>query len=76
MKQIAVGKRLIEAPTAGVGATCESCAHCPWMAMNSLGNLKDALEKMDNEVVIDEAIRAKALLPLQRMTSFGQKPAN
>ena len=76
MKKIAVDKRLIEAPTAGVGATCESCAHCPWMAMNSLGNLKDALEKMDNEVVIDEATRVKALQPLQRMMSFGQKPAN
>jgi hypothetical protein len=27
---------LIEAPTAGNGATCKSCAHCPWMAMNGL----------------------------------------
>ena len=75
MKKIAGDKRLIEAPTAGVGATCESCAHCPWMAMNSLGNLKDVLEKLDNEIVIDEAIRVKALRPLERMMSFGKRPA-
>jgi quinolinate synthase len=70
MKTVAGDKQLIEAPTAGVGATCESCAHCPWMAMNSLYNLADVLEKMDNEVVIDEAIRKKAMLPLQRMLAF------
>lgn len=34
MQQVAPGKHLIEAPTAGNSATCKSCAHCPWMAMN------------------------------------------
>ncbi|MGF1612488.1 MAG: quinolinate synthase NadA, partial [Gammaproteobacteria bacterium] len=29
MKQAAPSKRLMEAPTAGQGATCESCARCP-----------------------------------------------
>jgi len=70
MKQIAEGKQLIEAPTAGVGATCESCAHCPWMAMNSLRNLVSSLENMDNEIIIDEDVRVKALKPLERMLSF------
>ena len=36
MRQLAPGKTLIEAPTAGNSATCKSCAHCPWMAMNGL----------------------------------------
>ncbi len=72
MKQMAKDKLLIEAPTMGVGATCESCAHCPWMAMNSLRNLASALETMDNEIIIDEDIRAKALKPLERMLSFRQ----
>ncbi|MAK92489.1 MAG: quinolinate synthase, partial [Oleibacter sp.] len=36
MQQAAPGKLLIEAPTAGNGATCRSCAHCPWMGMNGL----------------------------------------
>ena len=34
MRAAAPGKRFIEAPTAGNSATCKSCAHCPWMAMN------------------------------------------
>ena len=72
MKQMAGNKQLIEAPTAGVGATCESCAHCPWMAMNSLRNLADALENRHNEIVIDEEIRIKAMQPLVRMLSFKQ----
>jgi quinolinate synthase len=38
------GVTFIEAPTAGKGATCQSCAHCPWMAMNGLHNLIDTLE--------------------------------
>ena len=70
MKSMAGDKQLIEAPTAGVGATCESCAHCPWMAMNSLRNLADTLEQMKNEIVIDEDIRIKAIQPLERMLSF------
>jgi quinolinate synthase len=70
MKSMAGDKQLIEAPTAGVGATCESCAHCPWMAMNSLRNLADTLEQMNNEIVIDEGIRLKAIKPLERMLSF------
>jgi quinolinate synthase len=36
-------KRFIEAPTAGEGATCRSCAHCPWMAMNELKQLAACL---------------------------------
>ncbi len=74
MKKLTEDKQLIEAPTAGVGATCESCAHCPWMAMNSLNNLALVLEKMNNEIVIDETIRTKAVQPLTRMMSFGQEP--
>ena len=72
MKKLAGDKQLFEAPTAGEGATCESCAHCPWMAMNSLNNLQSTLEEMNNEIVIDESIRRKAVKPLTRMVSFGQ----
>ena len=72
MNSLAGNKQLIEAPIAGVGATCESCAHCPWMAMNSLRNLADTLEHMDNEIVVDEIIRVKAIKPLERMLSFQQ----
>jgi len=70
MRQAAPGKRLIQAPTGGVGATCESCAHCPWMAMNGLHNLVRVLEQGDNEVRVDEAVRRRALRSTERMIEF------
>jgi quinolinate synthase len=63
-------KRFIEAPTAGEGATCRSCAHCPWMAMNQLQALFDSLQRGDNEVKVDPEIGRRAMVPLQRMLDF------
>ena len=70
MQQLAPDKTLIEAPTAGNGATCRSCAHCPWMAMNGLENLLRVIEQGDQEVHVDAALREKALKPLERMLDF------
>jgi len=70
MQQLAPDKKLLSAPTAGEGATCISCAHCPWMAMNSLHNLEQLLRKGNNEIHIDEQIRQKAVVPIQRMLDF------
>jgi len=70
MNQLAPDKKLIAAPTAGEGATCESCAHCPWMAMNALQNLAKCLENKTPEVRIDESLREKAVIPIQRMLDF------
>jgi quinolinate synthase len=70
MQQAAPGKRLIEAPTGGHSATCRSCAHCPWMAMNDLTSLADALERGHNEIFVDETERLKALTATQRMLDF------
>ncbi|MGD8407261.1 MAG: quinolinate synthase NadA [Thiohalophilus sp.] len=70
MRQAAPGKQLIEAPTGGVGASCGSCAHCPWMAMNSLQNLADSLEKGSNEVHVDPEIGRQARVSVQRMLDF------
>lgn len=73
MKQLAPDKVLIEAPTAGEGATCQSCAHCPWMGMNALQNLEQVLISGDNEVLIDAAVREQAVLPIQRMLDFARE---
>ncbi len=70
MHQLAPHKTLIAAPTAGEGATCESCAHCPWMAMNALQNLEQVLRIGDQEIHIDPAVRERAVIPIQRMLDF------
>lgn len=70
LQQQAPDKEFIIAPTAGSGATCRSCAHCPWMAMNALDNLADSLEFGTNEIFVDPAIGARAMLPLKRMLDF------
>ena len=72
MQQLAPDKQLISAPTAGEGATCESCAHCPWMAMNALQNLEGVLLSGKNEIFVDEKIRQRAVLPIERMLDFAQ----
>lgn len=70
MQQAVPDKTLFEAPTAGNGATCRSCAHCPWMAMNALDNLAGALREGSGEIQVDEPLRLKALKPLARMLNF------
>ena len=72
MRQMEPGKTFIEAPTAGEGATCRSCAHCPWMGMNALDNLEATLISGDNEVFVDPAIAARAVMPLERMVQFAE----
>jgi quinolinate synthase len=76
MRQAAPGKLLIEAPTGGAGATCTSCAHCPWMAMNGLHNLVEVLETGANEVHVEEGVRLRALRSTERMLEFARaRPA-
>ncbi|MGI9283152.1 MAG: quinolinate synthase NadA [Endozoicomonas sp.] len=72
MQQASPDKSFVEAPTAGESATCKSCAHCPWMAMNSLEALVQCLEKPGalNVVEVDDALRVKSLIPLKRMLDF------
>jgi len=73
MQQASPEKTFIEAPTGGTSATCKSCAHCPWMAMNDLKNLAESLESQTNEIFVPEEIRLKALIPLERMVNFTNK---
>ncbi len=74
MKKRLPGVTFIEAPTAGKGATCQSCAHCPWMAMNGLHNLLETLEGAPgHEVFVDPAIGKRAKVPIERMLEFAKK---
>jgi quinolinate synthase len=72
MRKKLPGVNFIEAPTAGKGATCQSCAHCPWMAMNGLGNLLEVLERGHNEVRVDPQIGRKAKVCIERMLDFAK----
>ncbi|WJV63839.1 quinolinate synthase NadA [Pectobacteriaceae bacterium C52] len=75
MQQACPDKTLLEAPTAGEGATCRSCAHCPWMAMNGLQAITTALEDggVNHEIHVDSLVRERALLPLNKMLDFAAK---
>ena len=70
MQQLNPDKVFHIAPTAGSGATCRSCANCPWMAMNVLDNLVNVFDRDDNEIHVDPELARLAMIPLQRMLDF------
>ena len=70
MQQAVPDKELLIAPTGGSGATCRSCANCPWMSMNSLQNLLDCLEQGSNEIEVEPALGRQAFRSLERMMNF------
>jgi quinolinate synthase len=70
MREVAPNKKFIEAPTMGEGADCESCAHCGWMAMNSLEKCLDTLNTGKNEIQINSQIIEKAKYSIHRLLEF------
>jgi quinolinate synthase len=70
MKEIAPNKKFIEAPTMGEGADCESCAHCNWMAMNTIEKCLDTLITGKNEIRISTQIIEKAQHSIHRLLEF------
>ena len=72
MQQVCPEKTLLIAPTAGEGASCRTCAHCPWMAMNGLQAIAQGLQEMGakHEIHVDLELRQQALRPLMRMLDF------
>ncbi len=73
MQQKSPHKNFIIAPTSGTGATCKSCASCPWMAMNTLKGIENCLLAEKEEVHVPTKIIKKAIIPLQRMLEFREK---
>jgi quinolinate synthase len=70
MQQAVPEKELIIAPTGGSGATCRSCANCPWMGMNSLQNLLACLQDGSGEIDVDIDVANLATTALDRMMTF------
>lgn len=70
MQSLCPDKTFYIAPTAGSGATCRSCANCPWMAMSSLERMTEVFNRSDNEIFVDADLARRAMVPLQRMLDF------
>lgn len=70
LEQLMPEKLFIEAAQGGTSATCRSCSRCPWMGMNNLERLINSLEHGRNEITLNEEIRQKAFIPLQKMIDF------
>lgn len=77
LRRRAPGKQLIPAPTAGEGASCRSCARCPWMRLNHLDALQQTLETGSavGEVLVDPQTAERARRPLLRMLHFPTQQA-
>ena len=64
-------KKFIEAPVASTKGHCISCANCPWMELNTLKALIEALNNVDEHSVhVDKSIAKAATVPLDRMLKF------
>ena len=72
MKKKAPDKQFFEAPTAGNGATCKSCAHCPWMEMNDLRDILAVLRDGQNEILVPKEISYSARKSIEKMLAFNQ----
>jgi quinolinate synthase len=66
LKQVP-GKVLYQAP--GMDESC-ACNQCPYMRLNTLEKLYLALRDLSPQVEVKEPIRAKALVPIERMLSL------
>jgi len=59
-------KNFIPLPT-NTGCACNECPH---MRLNTIDKIEKALIHMDNEITLDEKIRLKALIPINRMLNI------
>ena len=68
MKKQNPGAELIQAPAQG---NC-ACNECPFMKMNTLEKIRDALKSLDPEVHVSEDLIERARRPLDRMMKLGR----
>jgi quinolinate synthase len=67
MAKAAPAKQFIGAP--GADGHC-NCNMCPYMALNSLEKLYLCLRDLEPRIEVPEAVRVRALLPLDRMLAI------
>lgn len=66
MKKLRSDVELIQAPTQDEGCACNDC---PYMKLNTLEKIKESLLKEKYVVDLDESLRKKSLVSLERMMS-------
>lgn len=64
MKKLRPEAELIQAPVLDAGC---SCNNCPYMKMNTMEKIKRALETLQPQVQMDNSLRMKAQVSLDRM---------
>ena len=62
------GKSFYEVP----GSDGCSCNACPYMRLNTLEKVWQCLDLMEPEIVMDEALRLRALAPIERMLAMSR----
>ncbi len=68
MQKRAPAKKLIPAPP---NQNC-ACNECPYMKLNTLEKIANALETESPEIILPEELRLKALAPLEKMLELSQ----
>lgn len=67
MKKARPEAELIQAPVLDAGCSCNDC---PYMKLNTLEKIRRALETLSPEVTLEESLRAKAQVSLDRMMNL------
>jgi quinolinate synthase len=73
MQHASPDKEFIMAPSRPQADNFVCNGNCPWMKMNNLRNILEALEKSTGEISLSLDIISKALKPLSRMLEFRKK---
>lgn len=71
MKRAAPEKEFMRAPGKGPEGSCEACAECPHMRLNTVWKLYVCMRDLEPEIVLDEDLRLRALRPIERMLELG-----
>lgn len=67
MQKAAPDKEFVRAPGKGPEGACEACSECPHMRRNTLAKLRSCMENLSPEITLEEGLRERALLPIERM---------
>jgi quinolinate synthase len=70
MHKAAPDKELIPVPYEDRTAACQGCNQCPHMKRNTLEKIYLALRDLQPRIEMDEALRVRALAPLERMLAI------